>query len=82
MVGRSVASAKGSVPLLACDFDGDVAARGKGHFGSVRWGGGIPTEKPPGDGHAVERLVDGGVGAVKAIDGGVEDPNVGHCGGD
>ena len=39
-------------------------------------------EEPARDGHAVEGLVDGGVGAVEAIHGRVEHTDVCHSGGD
>ena len=81
MVGGGVGSAKGGVPLLAGDFDSDVAAGGELHFGSVRRWSGVPVEEPPRYRHAVERLVDAGVGAVEAVHGRVEDPDVRHCGG-
>lgn len=80
VVGRGIPAAVGGVAFLASGLHSYVSAGGEAHFGSV-WGwDGVAVEHPAGDGTAVKRLVDAAVGTVKAVDGGVEDSNVGEGG--
>lgn len=82
VVVGGISASVGGVALLAGGLNGDIAAGREQHLGSV-WGRDwVSVKHPSRDGTAVERLVDEAITTMETVDGGMEDSDVSHGGGD